>query len=87
MDYGPAQRLSLKIIEYLSFLELLLFFSSSFHIKKKKQQTHTHTKLFMQTQRSHAIGQAQDQKKWGIILGTLGRQGNVQILERLKKAM
>ena len=41
----------------------------------------------MQTQRSHAIGQAQDQKKWGIILGTLGRQGNVQIIERLKKAM
>ena len=33
-----------------------------------------------QTNRSNAIGKAKDQQKWGIILGTLGRQGNVQIL-------
>ena len=37
--------------------------------------------------RQAAIAKAQDQTKWGIILGTLGRQGNVQILERIKKAM
>ena len=37
--------------------------------------------------RQTAIAKAKDQTKWGIILGTLGRQGNVKILERLKKAM
>ena len=41
----------------------------------------------MMENRQAAIAKAQDQKKWGIILGTLGRQGNVKILERLKKAM
>ena len=41
----------------------------------------------MLVNRQNAITKAKDQTEWGIILGTLGRQGNVNILERLKKAM
>lgn len=38
----------------------------------------------MKSIRSSQIDQAKKAKKWGIVLGTLGRQGNEAILERLK---
>ena len=41
----------------------------------------------MKAMRSSQIEEAKKAKKWGIVLGTLGRQGNELILERLKKVM
>lgn len=41
----------------------------------------------MRSQRRKAIESAMGAKKWGIILGTLGRQGNPQILKRIKDIM
>jgi len=38
----------------------------------------------MKKNRSNAISLAKNSKKWGIILGTLGRQGNPNILHHLK---
>lgn len=37
--------------------------------------------------RKNAILRAKDAKNWGIVLGTLGRQGNPRILDRLEKKM
>ncbi|KAJ8557899.1 hypothetical protein K7X08_004665 [Anisodus acutangulus] len=34
-----------------------------------------------------AIEKARGSKNWGIVLGTLGRQGNMRILDRLEKKM
>lgn len=41
----------------------------------------------MRETRRRAIARARDAKTWGIVLGTLGRQGNPKILERLEKKM
>ncbi|XP_010519544.1 PREDICTED: diphthamide biosynthesis protein 1 [Tarenaya hassleriana] len=41
----------------------------------------------MRETRKRAISRAKDAKTWGIVLGTLGRQGNPKILERLEKKM
>ncbi|KAJ4897460.1 diphthamide synthesis DPH2 family protein [Raphanus sativus] len=41
----------------------------------------------MRETRRRAIARAKDAKTWGIMLGTLGRQGNPRILERLEKRM
>ncbi|KAJ0231401.1 Diphthamide synthesis DPH2 family protein [Hirschfeldia incana] len=41
----------------------------------------------MRETRRRAISRAKDAKTWGIVLGTLGRQGNPKILERLEKRM
>ena len=41
----------------------------------------------MKAMRSSQIEEAKKVKKWGIVLGTLGRQGNELILERLKEVM
>ena len=41
----------------------------------------------MKALRSSQIEEAKKAKKWGIVLGTLGRQGNELILERLKAVM
>lgn len=41
----------------------------------------------MKAMRSSQIEEAKRAKKWGIVLGTLGRQGNELILERLKEVM
>lgn len=41
----------------------------------------------MRETRRRAITRAKDAKTWGIVLGTLGRQGNPKILERLEKKM
>ena len=41
----------------------------------------------MTAMRSSQIEEAKKAKKWGIVLGTLGRQGNELILERLKEVM
>ena len=38
----------------------------------------------MKAIRSSQIEEAKKAKKWGVVLGTLGRQGNEAILERLK---
>ncbi|KAK9067855.1 hypothetical protein SSX86_011966 [Deinandra increscens subsp. villosa] len=37
--------------------------------------------------RKNAILRAKDARNWGIVLGTLGRQGNPRILDRLEKKM
>ena len=41
----------------------------------------------MKAMRSSQIEEAKKAKKWGIVLGTLGRQGNELILERLEEVM
>ncbi|XP_050211087.1 2-(3-amino-3-carboxypropyl)histidine synthase subunit 1 [Mercurialis annua] len=41
----------------------------------------------MKDVRKGAIETAKDAKNWGVILGTLGRQGNPRILDRLEKKM
>ncbi|KAL5582591.1 hypothetical protein UlMin_015033 [Ulmus minor] len=41
----------------------------------------------MRTSRKNAVLKAKDATNWGIILGTLGRQGNPRILEFLEKKM
>ncbi|KAJ4942640.1 hypothetical protein NE237_014282 [Protea cynaroides] len=41
----------------------------------------------MKDVRKSAILRAREAKSWGIVLGTLGRQGNPRILERLQKRM
>ncbi|CAM8899872.1 unnamed protein product [Rhodiola kirilowii] len=41
----------------------------------------------MKASRMNAILKAQNAKNWGIVLGTLGRQGNPRILDRLEKLM
>lgn len=41
----------------------------------------------MKAMRSSQIEEAKKAQKWGIVLGTLGRQGNELILERLKEVM
>ena len=41
----------------------------------------------MKAIRSSQIEEAKKAKKWGIVLGTLGRQGNELILERLQAIM
>ncbi|KAF2309394.1 hypothetical protein GH714_001898 [Hevea brasiliensis] len=41
----------------------------------------------MKETRKRAIGRAREAKSWGIVLGTLGRQGNPRILDRLEKKM
>lgn len=41
----------------------------------------------MKEERKRAIEKAREVKNWGIVLGTLGRQGNPRILDRLEKKM
>ncbi|PHU14765.1 Diphthamide biosynthesis protein 1 [Capsicum chinense] len=41
----------------------------------------------MKEERKRAIEKAREAKNWGIVLGTLGRQGNPRILDRLEKKM
>lgn len=41
----------------------------------------------MKDVRSNAILRAREARSWGIVLGTLGRQGNPRILDRLQKRM
>ena len=41
----------------------------------------------MRAQRRRAIERARGAKHWGLVLGTLGRQGNPKILERIKAMM
>lgn len=41
----------------------------------------------MKEERRRAIEKAREAKNWGIVLGTLGRQGNPRILDRLEKKM
>ena len=41
----------------------------------------------MREQRKQAIEKARGATRWGIILGTLGRQGNPKILESIKRIM
>lgn len=41
----------------------------------------------MKDSRRNAIVKAREAKNWGIVLGTLGRQGNPRILDRLEKKM
>lgn len=41
----------------------------------------------MKDARRNAIVKAKEAKSWGIVLGTLGRQGNPRILDRLQKKM
>ncbi|KAG9150477.1 hypothetical protein Leryth_010857 [Lithospermum erythrorhizon] len=41
----------------------------------------------MKDERRRAIEKARGKMSWGIVLGTLGRQGNPRILERLEKKM
>lgn len=41
----------------------------------------------MRESRKNAILKAKEANNWGVILGTLGRQGNPRILERLEKKM
>ncbi|GFZ08717.1 diphthamide synthesis DPH2 family protein [Actinidia rufa] len=41
----------------------------------------------MKESRRNAIVKAREAKNWGIVLGTLGRQGNPRILDRLEKKM
>ncbi|KAJ9141424.1 hypothetical protein P3X46_031963 [Hevea brasiliensis] len=41
----------------------------------------------MKETRKRAIERAREAKSWGIVLGTLGRQGNPRILDRLEKKM
>lgn len=41
----------------------------------------------MKEERRRAIEKAREAKSWGIVLGTLGRQGNPRILDRLEKKM
>ncbi|CAN1336573.1 2-(3-amino-3-carboxypropyl)histidine synthase subunit 1 [Linum perenne] len=41
----------------------------------------------MKETRKKAIQKAKTAKRWGLVLGTLGRQGNPKILERLEKKM
>ncbi|KAE9612845.1 hypothetical protein Lal_00027765 [Lupinus albus] len=41
----------------------------------------------MKNARKNAILKAREARNWGVVLGTLGRQGNPKILERLEKKM
>ncbi|KAJ1391234.1 Diphthamide synthesis DPH1/DPH2 [Sesbania bispinosa] len=41
----------------------------------------------MKQSRKNAILKAKEARNWGVVLGTLGRQGNPKILERLEKKM
>lgn len=41
----------------------------------------------MKESRKNAILRAREARNWGIVLGTLGRQGNTKILDRLEKRM
>lgn len=41
----------------------------------------------MKSSRMKAVLKAKEAKSWGIVLGTLGRQGNPRILERLERKM
>ncbi|WJX60134.1 2-(3-amino-3-carboxypropyl)histidine synthase [Trifolium repens] len=41
----------------------------------------------MKGSRKNAILKAREARNWGVVLGTLGRQGNPKILERLEKKM
>ncbi|BAU00715.1 uncharacterized protein HKW66_Vig0163020 [Vigna angularis] len=41
----------------------------------------------MKRSRKNAILKAREARSWGVVLGTLGRQGNPRILERLEKKM
>ncbi|XP_061376223.1 uncharacterized protein LOC133318245 [Gastrolobium bilobum] len=41
----------------------------------------------MKQSRKNAILKAREARNWGVVLGTLGRQGNPKILERLEKKM
>ncbi|KMT13354.1 hypothetical protein BVRB_4g084450 [Beta vulgaris subsp. vulgaris] len=41
----------------------------------------------MKSSRMKAVLKAKEAKSWGIVLGTLGRQGNPKILERLERKM
>ncbi|RDY14072.1 2-(3-amino-3-carboxypropyl)histidine synthase subunit 1, partial [Mucuna pruriens] len=41
----------------------------------------------MKQSRRNAVMKAREARSWGVVLGTLGRQGNPRILERLEKKM
>ncbi|CAN0890951.1 2-(3-amino-3-carboxypropyl)histidine synthase subunit 1 [Linum grandiflorum] len=41
----------------------------------------------MKENRKKAVEKAKTAKRWGLVLGTLGRQGNTRILDRLEKKM
>ncbi|KAG4967000.1 hypothetical protein AAZX31_12G034500 [Glycine max] len=43
--------------------------------------------LGMKRSRKNAIFKAREARSWGLVLGTLGRQGNPRILERLERMM
>ena len=50
----------------------------------RKLTLETYDQVGMRVQRRAAIEKAKGAKHWGLVLGTLGRQGNPKILERIK---
>ncbi|XXQ37264.1 2-(3-amino-3-carboxypropyl)histidine synthase subunit 1 [Plasmodiophora brassicae] len=53
--------------------------------KRLTREAFAHDRLM--TARQLAVNEAVHAKSWGIILGTLGRQGNIQILERVESML
>ena len=58
---------------------LVLIFSYDPYSKKFTREHYDHTE--MHSLRKHAIDLAKKAKKFGLILGTLGRQGSPKVLE------
>lgn len=53
--------------------------------KKITRERYDHAE--MQSLRKHAIAVGREAKKYGLILGTLGRQGKPEIMEYLEKCI
>jgi 2-(3-amino-3-carboxypropyl)histidine synthase len=64
---------------------LSAFYKYDPYNKKLTRERYDHEQ--MKRMRAAAIQQAKKARKWGIVLGTLGRQGNTHILSRLCKLL
>jgi 2-(3-amino-3-carboxypropyl)histidine synthase len=58
------------------------FYKYDPYSKKLTRESYSYSEMY--ELRQAAIEKAKPARKWGLILGTLGRQGNINILQRLE---
>ena len=69
----------------ISHSEWIQFFRYNPYDKRITRERYDH--MEMQSIRKHAVTMAKEAKKFGLILGTLGRQGKPQIMEYLESCI
>lgn len=90
MIANPTLRAYRRVNEFITFISLSLFtFNFQFvmyrydpYEKKITEEFYDHN--FMRESRKEAIAKAMKSSKFGLILGTLGRQGSPKVLDQIK---